>query len=67
MSTPILICDDSSFARKQMARSLPAGWDVEISNSENGLEGLEVVKAGKCEIMFLDFMPVAEFLRMNKF
>ncbi|HEX5636182.1 MAG TPA: response regulator, partial [Gammaproteobacteria bacterium] len=50
MTTPILICDDSSFARKQMARSLPAGWDVEISYAENGLEGLEVIKTGKSEI-----------------
>lgn len=61
MTTPILICDDSSFARKQMARSLPAGWDVETSYAENGLEGLEVVKTGKSEIMFLDLnMPVMD-------
>lgn len=61
MTTPILICDDSSFARKQMARSLPAGWDVEISYAENGLEGLEVIKTGKSEIMFLDLnMPVMD-------
>ncbi len=36
MSTPILICDDSGFARRQMARSLPDGWDVDISFAENG-------------------------------
>ena len=61
MATPILICDDSSFARKQMARSLPAGWDVEISYAENGLEGLEVIKSGKSEILFLDLnMPVMD-------
>lgn len=61
MTTPILICDDSSFARKQMARSLPAGWDVEISYAENGLDGLDKVKAGKSEIMFLDLnMPVMD-------
>lgn len=61
MTTSVLICDDSSFARKQMARSLPAGWEVDISFAENGLEGLEVIKAGKSEIMFLDLnMPVMD-------
>ncbi len=44
-----------------MARSLPADWNVEISYAENGLEGLEVIKAGKSEIMFLDLnMPVMD-------
>lgn len=61
MATPVLICDDSSFARKQMARSLPAGWEVDVSFAENGLEGLEVIQAGKSEIMFLDLnMPVMD-------
>jgi chemotaxis protein CheY-P-specific phosphatase CheC len=61
MTTPILICDDSSFARKQMARALPAGWDVDVSFAENGAEGLEVIRAGKGEIVFLDLnMPVMD-------
>ena len=58
MTTPILICDDSSLARKQMARALPAGWDVEVTFAENGREGLEAIRAGKGEIVFLDLnMP----------
>lgn len=58
MSTQVLICDDSSFARKQMARALPADWDVQLNFAANGAEGLEAVKAGKGEIMFLDLnMP----------
>ncbi|HEY9053109.1 MAG TPA: response regulator [Gammaproteobacteria bacterium] len=61
MATPVLICDDSSFARKQMARSLPAGWDIELGFAENGLEGLEAIKSSKSEIMFLDLnMPVMD-------
>ena len=61
MTTPILICDDSSFARKQMARALPAGWDVDVSFAENGAEGLEVIRSGKGEIVFLDLnMPVMD-------
>lgn len=58
MSTPVLICDDSSMARKQVARSLPPEWDVEVSYATNGVEALEAIRAGKGEIMFLDLtMP----------
>ena len=61
MATPILICDDSSFARKQMARALPKGWDVDITFAENGALGLEAIKAGKGEVVFLDLtMPVLD-------
>ncbi len=58
MTTPVLICDDSSFARKQMARALPQGWDADVSFAGNGVEGLEAIKSGKGEIVFLDLnMP----------
>lgn len=58
MSVSLLICDDSSFARKQMARCLPDNWDVDISFASNGVEGLEAIKAGKGELVFLDLnMP----------
>ncbi len=61
MSTPILICDDSSFARKQMARALPKDWDVEITFAENGQEGVDAIRAGKGEVVFLDLtMPVMD-------
>lgn len=68
MTIPVLICDDSALARKQMARTLPKEWDVEISYAANGAEGLEAIRAGKGEIVFLDLnMPVMdgyEVLRM---
>lgn len=58
MSIPLLICDDSAMARKQVKRSLPEGWDVEITMATNGLEGMEAVRAGKGEMVFLDLtMP----------
>ncbi|MDH5471257.1 MAG: response regulator [Gammaproteobacteria bacterium] len=58
MTTSVLICDDSSLARKQMARSLPSDWDVDVSFAENGLLGLKALKEGKGEILFLDLnMP----------
>ncbi|MGS2719069.1 response regulator [Paraglaciecola aestuariivivens] len=61
MTTPILICDDSSFARKQMQRSIPDGWDVDISFAENGQQALEKIRAGKADVMFLDLnMPVMD-------
>ncbi len=58
MSTPILICDDSNLARKQMARALPKNWDVDISFASNGLEAIEAIKSGKGDVLFLDLnMP----------
>ena len=61
MTTPVLICDDSGFARRQMERSIPDAWDVEISHAENGLQALELIRAGKADVMFLDLnMPVMD-------
>ena len=41
MSLPVLICDDSALARKQMARSLPASLNAEITFAVHGLDALE--------------------------
>lgn len=58
MAIPLLICDDSNMARKQVLRSLPAGWDVAITYAENGVQGLAAIRAGKGEMVFLDLtMP----------
>ena len=58
MTIPVLICDDSSMARKQMARALPQDWDVDVSFAANGVEGVAGVKSGKGEVLFLDLnMP----------
>jgi CheY-like chemotaxis protein len=58
MATNVLICDDSSFARKQMKRALPEGWDVEVHFAADGVEGVEAIRAGKGEVVFLDLtMP----------
>ena len=58
MAIPLLICDDSNMARKQVVRSLPPEWDVDITFATNGMEGLESIRAGKGEIVFLDLtMP----------
>ncbi|NQZ20523.1 MAG: response regulator [Colwellia sp.] len=61
MSIPLLICDDSNMARKQVARSLPDGWDVDISFATNGKEGIEAIKAGKGDVLLLDLnMPIMD-------
>jgi len=58
MTINILICDDSSFARKQMARAIPSGWDVEVHFARDGVEGVEAISKGLGEVVFLDLtMP----------
>lgn len=58
MSIPLLICDDSAMARKQVKRALPEGWDVDITMATNGVEGIEAIRSGKGEMVFLDLtMP----------
>lgn len=73
MAIPLLICDDSNMARKQVTRSLPDGWDVDITYAANGLEGIEAIRAGRAEMVFLDLtMPemdgyeVLELVRAEK-
>ena len=61
MTVSVLICDDSGFARKAMARSLPDGWDIDISFAEHGQQAIDMIKEGKGDILFLDLnMPVLD-------
>ncbi|MGL5392499.1 MAG: response regulator [Shewanella sp.] len=61
MTISVLICDDSAMARKQIARTLPKEWDVGITYATNGAEGLDAIRAGKGEVVFLDLnMPVMD-------
>lgn len=58
MTLQVLICDDSSFARKQMARSLPPEWHIDLHFAGDGIEGLEQIRQGHGEVVFLDLtMP----------
>lgn len=61
MTIPLLICDDSNMARKQVARALPEEWEVDVTFATNGSEALEVIRSGKGEMVFLDLtMPVLD-------
>lgn len=61
MSLPVLICDDSAMARKQIARALPGDWDIQITFASHGGEALEAIQAGHGDILFLDLnMPVMD-------
>lgn len=45
-------------ARKQVKKSLPDEWDVDITFATNGVEGIEAIRQGKGEMVFLDLtMP----------
>ena len=58
MTTPVLICDDSGMARKQMFRSLPTDWDIDVTYASNGMEGIHAIENGLGAITFLDLnMP----------
>ncbi len=55
---PLLVCDDSNMARKQLIRALPANWPFRISQACNGVEGLESIRQGNGQVVLLDLtMP----------
>ncbi|UTA49084.1 response regulator [Simiduia sp. 21SJ11W-1] len=57
----ILICDDSGMARKQAARSLPAGFAEQITFAEHGAMAMEVLAQQTIDLLLLDLtMPVMD-------
>lgn len=61
MATNVIICDDSSMARKQLARSLPPDWSVIITFASNGREAIAALQQGLGDVLFLDLtMPVMD-------
>ncbi|MCC5826533.1 response regulator [Alkalimonas sp.] len=59
MGIPVTIADDSALSRKAIRRALPLDWDVDIHETQNGLEAIEAVNAGLAEMLFLDLqMPI---------
>jgi CheY-like chemotaxis protein len=55
---PLLICDDSNMARKQLLRALPTDWGVSVTLASNGMQALEAIRQGLGEVLLLDLtMP----------
>ena len=58
MALPVLVVDDSTLARKLLIKSLPDDWDVEVAQASDGAAALELYRAGKGAVIFLDLtMP----------
>ena len=62
MSTfSLLVCDDSSMARKQLLRALPAAWPVTVSQACHGQEALDLLRTQHFDLLLLDLtMPVLD-------
>ena len=60
MGLKLLLVDDSAVMRKMISRSLrQAGFEIDaMSEAGNGIEGLEVLKAGDVDLVLCDWnMP----------
>ncbi|ANJ53707.1 chemotaxis protein CheC [Pseudomonas silesiensis] len=55
---PLLVCDDSNMARKQVLRALPVDWPVSVTEAGNGREAMEAIRRGLGQVVLLDLtMP----------
>jgi chemotaxis protein CheY-P-specific phosphatase CheC/ActR/RegA family two-component response regulator len=58
---PLLVCDDSTMARKQLIRALPPEWPVTITQASQGEEAMAAIRQGLGEVVLLDLtMPVMD-------
>ncbi len=61
MNTPVLVCDDSQTARRQVAHALARRWQVEPVYADNGAEAMNALRGGAARLMLLDLnMPVMD-------
>lgn len=55
---PLVVCDDSNMARKQVLRALPADWPVSITEASHGREAMDAIRKGLGQVVLLDLtMP----------
>ncbi|MBB1386858.1 MULTISPECIES: response regulator [Pseudoalteromonas] len=73
MNFSILVCDDSTVARKQVIRCLQQCIDVDIQQAVNGAKAIELFKTNNFDLLCLDLtMPevdgvqVLEHIKANK-
>ena len=58
---PLLVCDDSAMARKQLIRALPPEWPVSITQASQGEEAMAAIRQGLGQVVLLDLtMPVMD-------
>ena len=58
MNFSVLVCDDSTVARKQLVRCLNECIDADIKQAKNGKEALELMKTQSFDLLCLDLtMP----------
>ncbi|WP_440053799.1 response regulator [Pseudoalteromonas sp. T1lg65] len=58
MSFSVLVCDDSTVARKQVIKHLQQALDVEIFQAANGVEAVELLLQQQIDLLCLDLtMP----------
>src|SRR5690606_16537085 len=61
MVLPLLVCDDSTLARKQLIRALPPDWPVSITQASQGEEAMAAIRQGLGQVVLLDLtMPVMD-------
>lgn len=61
MSFRVLICDDSTLARKLTKKSLPEGFAAEVEQATNGQEALALINEKEFDLLLLDLtMPVLD-------
>ncbi|MCM2461450.1 response regulator [Pseudomonas sp. CG7] len=55
---PLVVCDDSNMARKQVLRALPADWPVSVTEATNGRQAMDAIRQGLGHVVLLDLtMP----------
>jgi CheY-like chemotaxis protein len=61
MALSVLVVDDSAVSRSMVIRSLPAGWDVAITQASNGSEALAALGQKHHAVVLLDLnMPIMD-------
>lgn len=57
----LLVCDDSTVARKQVLRALPDDWQVSVTEAGDGLQAMQAIRQGLGQVVLLDLtMPLMD-------
>lgn len=57
----LLVCDDSTVARKQVLRALPHDWQVSVTEACDGHQAMQAIRQGLGQVVLLDLtMPLMD-------